>query len=82
MTEILLLPFNGQLNLRNAYNWNRNQVNFFPNVRLIYTKTAAKNRDQVYEFLEDVVDNHANYGILADRVAELRNIRQNLLRLR
>jgi len=26
MTEILLLPFNGQLNLRNAYNWNRNQV--------------------------------------------------------
>jgi hypothetical protein len=29
MTEILLPPFNGQLNLRNAYNWDRNQVSFF-----------------------------------------------------
>ena len=28
MAEILLLPFNGQLNLRDAYNWNRNQVSF------------------------------------------------------
>jgi hypothetical protein len=42
MTEILLLPFNGQLNLRNAYNWNRNQVSL-PDMLLTYTKTAAKN---------------------------------------
>ena len=79
MTEILLLPFNGQLNLRNAYNWDRNQVSFFPNM---WFQTAAKNRDQVYNFLEDVVNNYADYGVLADRVVELGSIRQNLLRLR
>jgi hypothetical protein len=28
MTEILLLPFNGQLDLRDAYNWNRARVSF------------------------------------------------------
>ena len=27
-TEILLLPCNGQLDLRNAYNWDRDQVSF------------------------------------------------------
>jgi hypothetical protein len=79
MTETLLLAFNGQLNLRNAYNWNRSQVSFF---LTCYTKTTAKTRDQVYNFLEDVVGNHANYGVLADRVAELMSIRQHLLRLR
>ena len=53
MTEILLLPFNGQLNIRNTYNWNRSQV---------------------YNFLQGVVDNHADYNVLADRVAELMSI--------
>jgi hypothetical protein len=54
----------------------------FPKKRSIYTKTAAKSQDQVYNFLEDVVDNHANYGVLANRVAELMSIRKHLLQLR
>jgi hypothetical protein len=41
----------------------------------MWFQTAAKNRDQVYNFLEDVVNNYADHGILADRVAELRSIR-------
>src|SRR4051812_23292286 len=30
LTENLLLPFNSQLNLRDAYNWNRDEVFFSP----------------------------------------------------
>ena len=41
MIEILLLPFNGQLNLRDAYNWSRSRVSFF--LIFTYTKTAANN---------------------------------------
>src|SRR5271154_6547662 len=36
MTENLLLPFNGRLNLRDAYGWKRSQVSFF----LTYTLPA------------------------------------------
>jgi hypothetical protein len=40
MTENLLPAFNGQLDLRIAYNWNQSEVSF-PDMRLIYTKTAT-----------------------------------------
>jgi len=42
MTENLLLPFNGQLNLRNAYDWDRDQVSFSSQA-FAFTKTAANN---------------------------------------
>ncbi|KIW99361.1 uncharacterized protein Z518_11349 [Rhinocladiella mackenziei CBS 650.93] len=60
MTESLLSPFNGQLDLRDAYNWSRKET---------------------YEFLEDVVSDPNKYGVLLDRVDELKSIRGHLLRL-
>ena len=80
MTENLLPAFNGQLDLRTAYNWNRSEVSFL-DMRLICIKTAA-NLIRSMKFLNDVVDNHANYGISMERGAQLNNIRQHLLQLR
>jgi len=79
MTENLLPAFNGQLDLRTAYNWNQSEVSF-PDMLNLYQN--GYQFDQVYQFLEDVVDNHANYGISMERGAELSDIRQHLLRLR
>jgi hypothetical protein len=40
MTENLLPAFNGQLDLRTAYNWNRSEVSFL-DMRLICIKTGC-----------------------------------------
>jgi hypothetical protein len=82
MTEVLLLPFNGRLNLRNAYNWNQSQVSFFLIHASSIPKWLLKIEIKVYNFLQDVINNSDDYGVLADRVARLRNIKRDLLRLR
>jgi hypothetical protein len=78
MTENILPAFNGRLNLRTAFAFPRNQVCSHQNRRLI----KVANIHQIYQFLQDVVNNPAHYGVLLNDVPELASIRTEILNLR
>jgi hypothetical protein len=51
MTENLLPAFNGQLDLRIAYNWNQSEVSF-PDMRLIYTNLT---RSMIFSKMSSII---------------------------
>ena len=68
--KYILPAFNGRLNLRTAFAFPRNQVCCNKNWRRI----KVANIHQIYQFLQNVVNNPAHYGVLLSDVPELASI--------
>lgn len=78
MAENILMAFNGQLDLRNAYTYSLPQVEPIRAKRPFSPLTLH----YIHNFLADVVNQPGFYGISINQVSELVAIRAEIIRLR
>lgn len=76
----ILDPFNEQLNLSEAYNWQRDDVSCPP---LTSAYLVAEKQDQIYGWLQIVVENKDDvFGLAENTWNDLKKIQQELRDLR
>lgn len=78
----LLLAYRNQLDLRKAYEWDREEATSLTQREYDLYQTATKIQNQIYNFLDSVANDPVRYGVPVGMVADLTSIKENLKKLR